>query len=191
MYVRLLSFAAAALLVAGPASGAGPFSEEIEKARAAAGAGKSLEAYEALKEAELALWNSMTEIFLRKTVLVTEEPPLFEAYVPRKDNRYRPGEAIFLFAEPVGYTILEQDGVYSYDVTADVTIVDSNGVIRGGQKDFGSWKFASRRPVVELGLYFTFDLSGLDEGDYIIETVIRDRNSPKTASFSTPVTIVP
>lgn len=191
MHVRLLTFVAAVLLIAGPVSAAGPFDAEIEKARAAAEAGKSLEAYEALKEAELALWNSMTEISLRKTVLVTEEPPFFGAYTPRENSRYHPGEPILLYVEPVGYTIIEEDGIYSYSLTADVTLLDTKGGVLGGQKDFGTWKFASRRPVTEFMMYFTFDFTGLDGGEYVIETIIRDQHSPKTAAFSTPVTIAP
>ena len=181
----------AAVLLLAPAVRADSFAAQTEEARSAAGAGRHLEAYEALKRAELTLWNSMPRMALRRTVLVTEEPPFFGAYTPRENNRYHPGEPILLYVEPVGYTIVKTDDVYSYSLTADVSLLEESGNVLGGQKDFGRWQFASRRPVTEFMMYFTFDFSGLDGGDYLVETVIRDQNSEKTVTFSTPVVIVP
>lgn len=181
----------ATMLLLAPAVRADSFADQTEEARTAAGAGRHLEAYEALKKAELTLWNSMTEMALRKTVLVTEEPPFFGAYIPRETNRYRSGEPILLYVEPVGYTIVETDGIYSYSLTADVSLLEKSGNVLGGQKDFGRWQFGSRRPVTEFMMYFTFDFSGLAEGDYLVETIIRDQNSAKTITFTTPIVIVP
>jgi hypothetical protein len=86
---------------------------------------------------------------------------------------------------------VEKNGIFSYSLTADVSLLDTSGAILGGQKDFGTWQFSSRRPVTEFMMYFTFDFSGLAAGDYVVETVIRDQNSAKSLAFSTPIAVVP
>jgi len=193
MLMRILAALLAAALQPVPLQGAqgGSFAEQTDRARGAVEEGRLLEAYEALQEAEYALWRSMEEMTLRMTVLVEEEPPFFGAYTPRGSNRYRPGEPILLYAEPVGYTIVEKDGLYSYSLKADVALLDPEGAVLGGRRDFGQWQFASRRPVTDFMMFFTYDFSGLAEGSYVIETIIRDQNSAKTVTVTTPIAIAP
>lgn len=152
--------------------------------------GQLLEAFEELKEAELTVWRAMPSMAARKVVLVEKEPAFFGSYVPKPDGSYRAGEPIYMYIEPAGYTIRETDGGYSFSLTADFTLVGTEGQILGGQRDFGRWEMNSRRPVMEFMMFFTFDFSGLSPGTYTIETIIKDTLSEKTLELSTPVVIV-
>ena len=95
-----------------------------------------------------------------------------------------------LYVEPVGYTIREEGGEYSFSLTADFTLVGGEGQILGGQRDFGRWEMSGRRPVTEFMMYFTFDFEGLPAGTYTIETLIKDSFSDRTLELSTPVAII-
>ncbi len=152
--------------------------------------GQVLEAFEELKEVELAVWRAMPSMAARRVVLVEKEPPFFGSYVPKPGGSYRAGELIYLYVEPAGYTIREADGIYNISLTADYTLVGTEGKIIGGQRDFGRWKRNSRRPLTEFPMSFIFDFSGLSPGTYTIETIIKDTLSEKTLELSTPVVIV-
>ena len=169
---------------------AGEIAGQLESVSSKAKGGDFLGAYEDLKEAELLLWKKMPAMETRTVVLVTEEPPFYGAYVPRPDNRYRSGEPVLIYAEPVGYTISEAEGIYSFKLTADFTLTDSDGQVLGGQRGFGNWEMVSRRPITEFMMYFTYDFSGLPPGEYAVETVVHDDNSDKSLRFTTPIEMV-
>jgi hypothetical protein len=162
---------------------------QLDAVRVKAEAGLAAEAFEDLKAAELELWKRMTSLSARRLVLIEEEPPPDGAYRPRDGNLFRKGEPVRIALEPVGYTLKEEGGLYRLLLTTDFTVVDDQGSIYGGQRDFGRWEAASRRPVTEFLMFFTYDLSGLAPGEYVIETVVRDAYSDRTLELATPVVI--
>ncbi len=173
-----------------PATPAASVPEMLSAVQAKADRGEFLGALEELAGAEFVIWKSMPSMALRQAVLVTGEPAFFGSYQPRDDNRYRAGEPVLLYVEPVGYTITEGSGGYRFALTADFTLVDGAGQILGGQREFGRWEVSARRPVTDFMMYFTFDFSGLKAGTYNIETTVRDLNSEKTLEFITPFVVV-
>jgi hypothetical protein len=176
--IAVLALAGLAMLlpaVAGPAEG---------------GESPGLETYEEHKAAELKLWRQMETMALRQALLVEEEPSSFGTYTPREDNRYRPGEPVHIYAEPVGHTIREADGVYAISLALDFTLLDESGKILGGQRDFDRLEMESRRPVMEFMVSFTYDTEGLPAGSYSFETLIRDSFSDRTLNVQIPIVIV-
>jgi hypothetical protein len=178
------------LAVFAPAAGrCDSLAARLDAVRAKAEVGRAAEAFEDLKAAELELWKRMTSLSARRLVLIEEEPPPDGAYSPRGGNLFRKGEPVRIALEPVGYTLKEEGGLYRLLLTTDFTVVDDQGSIYGGQRDFGRWEAASRRPVTEFLMFFTYDLSGLAPGEYVIETVVRDAYSDRTLELATPVVI--
>lgn len=167
---------------------------ELDASLAAVGAkaagGRAFEAFEEIKRAELELWRTMPGMAARRAVLVEEEPAFFGSYTPKAGGAYRPGEPVYLYIEPVGYTIRESGEEYSFSLKADFTLVDGDGQILGGQRDFGRWEMSGRRPVTEFMMFFTFDFEGLPAGNYTIETLIMDTLSNRTLEVDLPITIV-
>jgi len=163
----------------------------VPAAAAAQGEGPpGLESYEGHKAAELELWRQMGAMALRQAVLVEEQPSAFGAYTPRGDNRYRPGEPVHIYAEPVGHTIREGDGLYAVSLALDFTLLDESGKILGGQRDFDRLRMESRRPVMEFMVSFTYDTEGLPAGSYSFETLIRDSFSDRSLNVRMPIVIV-
>jgi hypothetical protein len=182
--VTLLALAAAPV----PSRG-DTLADRLSAAGSKAKAGRHLEAFEDLKAAEFELWQKMPAMKSRRVVLVTEEPAFFGSYLPKPDNRYRKGEPVLIYVEPVGYTISEEEGLYRFLLTADFTLVSGKGEILGGQRDFGRWEMTSRQPVTEFMMFFTYDFSGLSPGEYTIETLIKDANSERTLTLNTPIVV--
>lgn len=175
----LLALAALVMILPSLPAAAGP-----EEGAAA------LERLERHKAAELALWRTMETMSLRQGLLVSEEPSSYGAYKPREDNRFRRGEPIIIYAEPVGHTILEENGLYRIALTADYALLDGVGTLLAGQRDIGSWKMESHRPLLEFMLFFTYDFSDFPAGTYILETVVKDDFSDRSLKIDTPIVIV-
>ncbi len=177
-------------LAAAPAPSRGDtLADRLSSAGSKAAAGRHLEAFEDLKAAEFELWRQLPAMESRRVILVSEEPAFFGSYLPKPDNRYRTGEPVLIYVEPVGYTISEGEGLYRFLLTADFTLVSGKGEILGGQRDFGRWEMTSRQPVTEFMMFFTYDFSGLSPGDYTIETLIKDANSDRTLTLNTPIVV--
>jgi hypothetical protein len=178
------------LAVLAPVSGrCASLAARLDAVKVKAETGRAAEAFEDLKAAELELWKGMTALSARKLVLIEEEPPPDGVYRPRAGNFFRRGEAVRIALEPVGYALKEEDGLYRLLLTTDFTVVDGQGNIYGGQREFGRWEAASRRPVTEFLMFFTYDLGELAPGEYVIETVVRDAYSDRTLELATPVVI--
>jgi hypothetical protein len=158
-------------------------------AAAEGGRGHDLETYEKHKAAELEIWRRMETMALRQALLVEEEPSSFGVYAPRGDNRYRPGDPVHIYAEPVGHTIREADGIYVISLALDFTLLDESGKILGGQRDFDRLEMESRRPVMEFMVSFTYDTEGLPAGNYTFETLIRDSFSDRRLKVQMPIVI--
>lgn len=148
-----------------------------------------LERLERHKAAELEIWRAMETMSLRQALLVSEEPASYGAYTPRESNRFRRGEPIIIYAEPVGHTIREEDGLYRIALTADYALLDKAGAVLAGQRDIGRWEMESRRPVLEFMLFFTYDFSDFPAGVYTLETVVQDAFSDRSLTIATPIVI--
>lgn len=151
---------------------------------------RDLDALEQHKDAELALWRAMTDIYARRALLVTGEPLSFGVYTPRKDNRYLPGEPVHIYVEPVGHTIREEGGLYTVSLALDFTLMDESGKLLGGQRNYDRLEMKSRRPVMEFMAFFTYDTEGLAAGRYIFETLLRDSFADRNLKVAIPVVIV-
>ena len=150
----------------------------------------ALERLERHKAAELELWRTMETMSLRQGLLVSEEPSSYGAYTPREDNRFRRGDPIIIYAEPVGHTIREENGLYRISLTADYALLDGTGTLLAGQRDIGNWEMESRRPVMEFMIFFTYDFSDFPTGAYTLETVVNDAFSDRSLKIDTPIVIV-
>ncbi|MBP1767478.1 MAG: hypothetical protein H6P98_1593 [Candidatus Aminicenantes bacterium] len=139
-------------------------------------------AYSSLRAMVQDFWG-MSPLFLRNVRFVKNDGNTFGIYEPRETEEYAPGEVIYLYMEPTGYT-LKQNGQGKYDIgfAADMSIEDEKGEILGGQKDFGQMAFSSWNFSTEMCLTLTYTFSGLEKGRYKIVTTVRDVGSDKTAT---------
>ncbi|MCW2308149.1 hypothetical protein [Rhodobium gokarnense] len=110
-------------------------------------------------------------------------------YEPREDTTFKAGEPIAVYAEPVGYGFGRDGEDILIDLDADLELRTPDGQILVAQTDFTRLSARTRRPVYEFQVSFSLNLSGLQPGDYVLFTRLKDAHSDKAGSFELPFTI--
>ncbi|NRG19848.1 hypothetical protein HPQ64_19315 [Rhizobiales bacterium] len=119
-----------------------------------------------------------------------EEPAAgYGAFEPRDGATFKPGDAINIYAEPVGYGYRAQDGVYEVELAVDFEILNNTGQVLAEQADFARVTAEARNPLREFQTSLSFRFEGLTDGDYILVTRFRDENSEKSGEIRLPFTI--
>ena len=174
MYKILLVAAVGFCLLVSPAtSQAEDFRQYVKKAQQEYGAGDFIEVQRALRGAMMAISNE-APLSVHYFDPVTEEAPNFANITVRKDNIYKSGEPILLYAEPMGYAFYHENDVLQFGFEADFELIDAKGKILGGQKEFQSWVVDSKAPTVDFFMNLTYTFTGLKPGKYTVRTTLHD-----------------
>lgn len=159
-----------------------------KRAESDAKAGKNLEAYDAIRKAALQVWTSGPLLF-RKAIFVTKAPGGFGVYDPRPDSVFKPGEKLFIYVEPVGFTWKEKNGLNHAQIVADLVLKGSEGTVLGQQEGFGTFTFDSRDETMEVMTALTIDFTEAPPGKYAAELKFTDKLGDKSATFELPFEI--
>lgn len=160
------------------------FNSSIENARKAYQAEDNLEAFKNLRQSIFSLWGNIP-----LTVLNAKFVKDHSNYIPKESNVYSAGEPIYIVCQVVGYKIKETNNLNKINLATDLHVLDPEGNILLGKKNFGLFDLASPIPNTEFKLDLTYTLSGAPPGKYILETVVRDQNSDKTTEFTKTIRI--
>src|SRR5690606_9370666 len=136
----MLAFALAAAAGLGGAAAAENLTDLAKQAESEAEDGKNREAYDTMRKAALQVWAS-GPLFFRKAIFVTKAPGGFGIYDPRPEGTFAPGEKLFIYVEPVGFTWQEKDGLNHAQLVADLVLKDDEGTVLGAQEGFGTFTF--------------------------------------------------
>ena len=183
----------AAAVVLGP--GVGMCGERFERALAEARRGLAARdaalTLGALRRAMAIAWAQLpfTAIDVR---LAQDLPTGYGLFRVRRSNVFRPSEPLFLYMEPVGFTVRRdpRTGFYFYHLVADFNLVDSSGRVVGGRREVAHFKGTSRYFPDRLPVSFTYSLKGLPPGSYTVETVLRDLLSGRSHTVVTKIRVV-
>lgn len=170
------------------ASPAQNLNDLAKKARAAAKDGKDLEAYETMRKAALKVWRESPLLF-RKAIFVKTAPKGFGVYDPRPDGPFKPGEKLFIYVEPVGFTWKKRDGLRHAELVADLVLKDEEGTVLAEQEGFGTFTFDIREQITEVMTSLAFDFPEAPEGKYAAELKFTDTLGKKSATFELPFEI--
>lgn len=113
----------------------------------------------------------------------------YGAFDPRDGATFEPGDAINVYAEPVGYGYRKQDGIFEVELAVDFEILNNTGQVLAEQADFARVTAQARNPLREFQTSLSFRFEGLTDGDYILVTRFRDANSEKSGEIRLPFTI--
>lgn len=184
----ILAFAVAASVGLGGTAGAETLTDLAKQAESNAKDGKNLEAYDAMRKAARQVWDSGPLLF-RKAIFVTKAPDGFGIYDARPDAVFKPGEKLFIYVEPVGFTWEEKDGLNHAQLVADLVLKDGEGTVVGEQEGFGTFTFDSREENMEVITSLTIDFTEAPVGKYAAELKFTDTLGDKSASFELPFEI--
>lgn len=125
---------------------------------------------------------------VRRAVLTEEPATGFGIYTPRAEPVYAPGDPVYAYVEPFGYS-LQPDGqglnTMLFDI--DFALMTTDGQPLTERMPMGVVEMASRSRPLDAYFYLTYNISG-PEADYLIWTRVTDRPSGQEAEFTMPVT---
>jgi hypothetical protein len=170
--------------VAGPAESAGKAGD----VDALAAQGKYVEALAALDEAAAAL-SDKAPLTMRRALWVAEPPTGFGRYVARQNDVFVSGVKMIIYAEPVGLGWRKNGELWEADVAIDVLVKAKDGTVLQRAPDFTNLRFGSRVRNREIMSQLTYSFTGIPAGEYVIESIMRDKVSGKTGSFSLPLVV--
>ena len=153
--------------------------------------GQTIQDIDARRQAVVDAWRK-TPLSIRRSLLVTAKAPIYGNYDERKTNKFRAGEQILTYMEPVGYTWKPLgDNKFQFGVVVDFVLRTPGGTVLGGKDGFLDYKVVSRAQMQEFMLNIATNFNGIKPGDYVLTFTIHDVNDPKrTTSVDQPITIV-
>ena len=110
-------------------------------------------------------------------------------------NTFAPGETMYLYVEPVGFThspISNESANtrYTIDISADIIISAPNGTELASIIDLPVIKVTSHQKNTELSLLLTLtQIKPFPIGDYNIKYVVKDKPSGRTFDITKEITI--
>lgn len=110
-------------------------------------------------------------------------------YTPRKDATFSSGEALTVYAEPVGYGFQESGGGHAYELTASFKLLNLSGQVLAEQENFATFSGNGRSKKRELGASLNFRFSGLPAGEYKLEANFNDKVGGSQSGFVLPFTV--
>ena len=110
-------------------------------------------------------------------------------------NTFAPGETMYLYVEPVGFTHSPSSNEsantrYTIDIAADIIISAPNGTELASIIDLPAIKVTSHQKNTELSLLLTLtQIKPFPIGDYNIKYVVKDKPSGRTFDIIKEITI--
>jgi len=157
-------------------------SAETRRAQEAAAAGRAVEALDALDEAAIAVSEKMP-LTIRRATFVAEEPQGYGVFNPRDSTSFEIGQPLLVYAELAGQGWRRSGDIFRTDLVLDFELRRADGQSLVAQQAFNTIATASRRRNREFFLYMTYSFSGLEPGDYVVRTTVRDRAGNKQTAF--------
>jgi hypothetical protein len=155
---------------------------------ALAAQGRYTEALAALDEAAAALWDK-APLTMRRALWVAEPPTGFGRYSPRENNVFASGAKMVIYAEPVGFGWRKSGDVWQTDVAIDVVVKGKDGTVLQRAPDFTNLRIDSHVRNREMMAQLTYSFTGIPAGEYVVDSIMRDKVSGKTGTFSLPLVV--
>ena len=185
--LRIFATILVAVLPLGPAAAQG-IADKATEAEAMARDGKFIEALATLDEAARVLWDQAPLTF-RRGIWLAEPPNGFGAYNPRETNVFAAGDEMMVYAEPVGFGWTKSGDIWRTNLISDLAVKSKDGELLLSQKNFQTLEIASRVRNREFMATFTYTLTGIPAGEYVVETTLRDIVTGKSGTLALPFTI--
>lgn len=137
----------------------------------------------AIAEAQQAIWDA-APMTVQRALFVAADPGGFGIFDMRESNTFKRSEPLIIYAEPLGFGYGRDGELYVIDLGLDFIIKSADGKEVARQENFGSLNMRSRVANKEFMAKLNYDFSGLPAGAYAVTTVIKDKNSSKSADFT-------
>ena len=157
-------------------------SAETRRAQEAASSGRAVEALDALDEAAALVAEKMP-LTIRRATFVAEEPQGYGVFNPRDSTSFATRQPLLVYAELAGQGWRQSGDIFRTDLVLDFELRRADGQSLVAQQAFNTIATASRRRNREFFLYVTYSFTGIEPGEYVVRTTVRDRVGNKQSSF--------
>lgn len=100
----------------------------------------------------------------------------FAYYVPLPEPVLNKSATLLIYYEPANVFTSKRNGLYEIWYTQDMILMDEEGKIINEWKDFLSFKYTSKKPVLDLFAENSIELDGqLPPGKYKFKAVLNDK----------------
>jgi hypothetical protein len=107
----------------------------------------------------------------------------FGSYVPMKEPAHDKNGKMLVYYEPANVFTNVRDGLYEIWYTQDFALLKADGTPIQEWKDFLSFRYSSKKPVLDLFAQNSLDLQGaLPPGTYRVRLTLHDRFSESEAT---------
>jgi hypothetical protein len=151
--------------------------------------------YNAIRDQYLQSWEKLNFQSIFDTYVVGGSGTAYGVYEERASNTFAPGETLYLYTEPVGFTHSPSTNegtktLYTVDMSADIAITTSDGTEVFSLKNLPVSKVISHQKNTELFLLVSLTQSEpFPKGDYKITYIIKDVPSGKTFDIVKEISI--
>ena len=156
---------------------AGEVAEHALSAEAALEAQRPVDAMTAIESAVDRVWSAAPLVFRRSLFASSIEG--FGRYEPRTEPRFKVGETLLIYAEPIGFDYAQVGEEFEIQLNADVEVRTPDGQVLGSANDFGEFRLRSRVKNREFNLQASIEVQDLKPGDYVLVLRARDLVSGK------------
>ena len=109
-------------------------------------------------------------------------------YVPRETSRFKQGESLLFYMEPVGYGYKKDGGLFRFGATIDLKL-KQGGKVLYSKDGFLNADFSSHHRNKEIDFTGSFEMSGAPPGEYALELLLQDLYGEGTATVTLPFTL--
>lgn len=175
-----------------PSAGfAGPIADKATEVEGLLDAGDDAGAIAAARDLLGAAWDATQGLAFGETLLISEPASGYGIFNPRADDKYKIGEPVLIYAEPVGFGYGSPgDGLFAIGFFVDLKVLNEAGEVLGDLANVTELNLTSRYPNREFQANLTYNLDGITAGRYLLQTTLRDKNSAKIGSFETTIEFV-
>lgn len=173
---------------ASPSPAAVDVAPQVRRAQEAAASGRATEALDALDEAAIAIWERMP-LTIRRATFVAEEPQGYGVFNARDSSTFEASQPLLVYAEIAGQGWRRSGDLFRTDLVLDFELKTRDGQPLVAQQAFNTIGTASRRRNREFFIYVTYSFTGIEPGDYVVRTIVRDRAGNKQTSFDLTFTV--
>jgi hypothetical protein len=150
--------------------------------------------YNSLRDQYLKSWEKLGFQSVFDTYVVGGSVTGYGLYEPKPTSTFSPGETLFLYVEPVGYTFNPiqrgEETLYTFNMTADFIILDSSGKELTSINDMPVSNVVSHHKNTEVFVTLTLSQTQpFPKGDYTIKYIITEKSSGKSFELAKQISI--
>ncbi len=170
---------------------AGEIADKAVEVESLLGSGDDVAALAAARDVLGKTWEATTGLAIGETALLVEPASGYGIYNPRPDEKFKLGEPVLIYAEPMGFGYgTPGEGLFSIGFFVDLKVMTEMGEVLADLQNLTELDLTSRYPNREFQANLTYNLEGISPGRYILQTTLRDKNSAKVGSFENTVEFV-